>query len=202
MFYSINIPRNVSKLHFQKKKEETVHLPSRGQCWSVKWLSFSSLFGNSWDKERKRKGRNTLEGRKGEKEERVRDVSESTVQTTDAEKTNSFSWSISHSDEREKARGSRKAKHFEHLHAYCVSVSGTQRAGATAKLSDSSEPFAQIPRIRQKALQRSSSSLSGDLFVLISPGMRDPQISVRVGGGGPVVFLAHDSNLTSLVYAE
>ena len=61
-----------------------LHLPSRGQCWSVNCPSFSSPFENSWDKGREERRRRRRRGG-------FRDVSESTVQTTDTEKTNSSS---------------------------------------------------------------------------------------------------------------
>lgn len=63
---------------FGEHADVLLHLPSRGQCWSVNWASFSSLCGNSCCKERNEKAG-------------VRDVSESTVQTTDTGKTNSSS---------------------------------------------------------------------------------------------------------------
>ena len=39
-----------------ERKRILLNLPSRGQCWSVNCPSFSSLFGNSWDKKEGERG--------------------------------------------------------------------------------------------------------------------------------------------------
>lgn len=190
MFYSISIHRNVLKHHFQRKK--SVCLPSRGQCWSAKWFSFSSPFGNSWDEEKKKKGRNTLGGGGGEQRGGQRCK---WIYSSDHRRRENKQLQLKHFLLRWAGEGLRLQKSqtlWTSARSLCVSVSGTRRAGATAKLLQ----ILLSPRIRQKALRHSSSSLSGDLFVLISPGMRDPQRSVwwkpRVKKKSSVVFLAHD----------